>query len=148
MFSWLLSDPLPVGSDAPSFEAKDERGNTVSLDQFRNEKNVVLIFYPADDTPGCTKQACQIRDSWPQVNTRDIVVFGVNSNNAVSHRKFREKYRIPYPLLVDQGKKISNSYNTGGLITRRTVYLIGKDGKILFAQRGMPSPEEIISSAQ
>jgi len=148
MFSWLLSDPLPVGSDAPSFEAKDERGNTVSLDQFRNEKNVVLIFYPADDTPGCTKQACQIRDSWPEVNTRDIVVFGVNSNNANSHRKFREKYRIPYPLLVDQGKKISNSYNTGGLITRRTVYLIGKDGKILFAQRGMPSPEEIISSAQ
>ena len=148
MFSWLLSDPLPVGSDAPSFEAKDERGNTVSLDQFRNEKNVVLIFYPADDTPGCTKQACQIRDSWPEVNTRDIVVFGVNSNNANSHRKFREKYRIPYPLLVDQGKKISNRYNTGGLITRRTVYLIGKDGKILFAQRGMPSPEEIISCAQ
>lgn len=148
MLSWLFSDPLPVGSDAPSFEAKDERGNTVSLHQFRNEKNVVLIFYPADDTPGCTKQACQIRDSWPEVNTRDVVVFGVNSNNATSHRKFREKYRIPYPLLVDQGKKISNRYNTGGLITRRTVYLIGKDGKILFAQRGMPSPQEIISYAQ
>ncbi len=148
MLSWLFSDPLPVGTEAPFFEAKDERGNAVALPQFTGNKNVVLIFYPADDTPGCTKQACQIRDHWQDINRHDVVVFGVNSNNAASHKKFREKYRLPYPLLVDQGKKISNAYQTGGLITRRTVYLIGKDGKIRFAQRGMPTPEEILSHAQ
>ncbi len=145
MLSWLFSDPLPVGTDAPPFTLKDEQGNVVSLLQHRGKQNVVLIFYPADDTPGCTKQACEVRDQWSLMN--NIAVYGMNSGSAESHRKFRAKYRLPYPLLVDEGKRVAGLYNSGGLIIRRTVYLIGKDGKIKFAQRGMPSPNEVISHA-
>lgn len=147
MLSWLFSDPLPVGTDAPPFTLKDEQGNVVSLLQHRGKQNVVLIFYPADDTPGCTKQACEVRDQWSLLSGHDVAVYGMNSGSAESHRKFRAKYRLPYPLLIDEGKRVAGLYNAGGLIIRRTVYLIGKDGKIKFAQRGMPSPSEVIAHA-
>jgi len=148
MLGWLFSDPLPVGAEAPAFSLQDDSGNTVSLLQHRGKENVVLVFYPADDTPGCTKQACQIRDAWAAVAKHATVVYGVNPGNAQSHAEFRKKFHLPYPLLVDEGKRVANLYNAGGLFVKRTVYLIGKDGKIRFAQRGMPSPEEVLKAAQ
>jgi peroxiredoxin Q/BCP len=148
MLGWLFSDPLPVGRGAPAFSLQDDTGNTVSLLQHRGKENVVLVFYPADDTPGCTKQACQIRDAWADVGKHTTVVYGVNPGNAQSHAEFRKKFHLPYPLLVDEGKRVANLYNAGGLFVKRTVYLIGKDGKIRFAQRGMPSPSEVLKAAQ
>ena len=148
MLGWLFSDPLPVGAEAPAFSLQDDGDNTVSLLQHRGKENVVLVFYPADDTPGCTKQACQIRDAWADVGKHATVVYGVNPGNAQSHAEFRKKFHLPYPLLVDEGKRVANLYNAGGLFVKRTVYLIGKDGKIRFAQRGMPSPEEVLKAAQ
>ena len=148
MLGWLFSDPLAVGAEAPAFSLQDDSGNTVSLLQHRGKENVVLVFYPADDTPGCTKQACQIRDAWADVAKHATVVYGVNPGNAQSHAEFRKKFHLPYPLLVDEGKRVANLYNAGGLFVKRTVYLIGKDGKIRFAQRGMPSPEEVLKAAQ
>lgn len=147
MFSWLFSDHLPVGSEAPPFTLEDEQGNIVSLLQHRGKQNVILIFYPADDTPGCTKQACDVRDSWSAVSAKNVAVYGVNPGNAEKHRKFRQKYSLPYPLLVDEGKLVASFYNAGGLIIRRTVYLIGKDGKIKFAQRGSPKAADVASHA-
>lgn len=148
MLGWLFSDPLPVGSEAPPFTLLDDSGNTVSLLQHRGKSNVVLVFYPADDTPGCTKQACQIRDEWSSMAAHSTVVYGVNPGSGKSHAEFRKKYRLPYSLLVDEGKRVAGLYNAGGLFVKRTVYLIGKDGKIQFAQRGMPSPAEVLQSAQ
>ena len=148
MLGWLFSDPLPVGAEAPAFSLQDDSGNTVSLLQHRGKENVVLVFYPADDTPGCTKQACQIRDAWADVGKHATVVYGVNPGNAQSHAAFRKKFHLPYPLLVDEGKRVANLYNAGGLFVKRTVYLIGKDGKIRFAQRGMPSPAEVLQASQ
>ena len=147
MLSWLFSDPLPVGSPAPEFTAVDDRGRTVTLSGLRG-RNVVLVFYPGDDTPGCTKQLCEFSDGWNQAAARHIEVFGVNPQSAEKHQKFREKYHFPFPLLVDRGQKIGALYHTDGLIVKRTVYLIGPDGKILFARRGMPKPSEVLAAAK
>jgi peroxiredoxin Q/BCP len=147
MFSWLFSDPLPVGSPAPEFSLLDDAGRTVKLSGLRG-RNVALVFYPGDDTPGCTKQLCEFRDSWEAVHTRGIEVFGVNPRNARSHGRFREKYGFPFPLLVDEGRKVAALYHAGGPIVKRTVYLIGSDGVIRLARRGMPKPAELLAVAE
>ena len=143
MFSWLFSDPLEVGTPAPDFSLPDDAGRTVTLSALRG-KRVVLVFYPADDTPGCTKQLCEFRDDWAEARGAGVEVFGVNPGSAKSHDKFRQKFKLPFPLLVDESQKVAQLYHAHGLIVKRTVYLIGKDGVIKFAQRGMPSPDEVL----
>jgi peroxiredoxin Q/BCP len=147
MLSWLFSDPLAVGSPAPDFTAVDDSGRTVTLSGLRG-RNVVLVFYPGDDTPGCTKQLCEFRDGWGEAAARHIEVFGVNPQRAEKHRKFREKFQFPFPLLVDEGQKIAALYHADGLIVKRTVYLIGPKGTIVFARRGMPKPAEVLAAAR
>jgi len=146
MFGWLFSDPLPVGSKAPDFSLPDETGATVELASLRG-KNVVLVFYPGDDTPTCRKQLCEFRDRWDQAKMRNVVVYGVNPQGAGSHKDFRSKYGFPFPLLVDKGQRAGALYHTNGLIVKRTVYLIGPDGTILYARRGKPAPEEVLAAA-
>lgn len=146
MFDWLFSDPLPVGSPAPDFRAVDEQGNEVTLSGLRG-RNVVLVFYPADDTTVCTRQLCEFRDRWPDVQKSNTVVFGVNPGGAQSHQKFRGKFTLPFPILVDQGKRLAGLYHCAGLIIKRTVYLIGPDGSIRYSARGKPRPEEVLQSA-
>jgi peroxiredoxin Q/BCP len=145
MFSWLFSDPLPVGTVAPEFALPDELGHTVALSALKG-RNVALVFYPGDDTPGCTKQLCQFRDQWTQARARGVAIFGVNPQSASKHEKFREKYHFPFPLLVDEGQKVAALYHANGLIVKRTVYVIGPDGKIRFGKRGMPDPSEVLAA--
>ena len=147
MLSWLFSDPLPVGADAPDFSVADDSGHKVTLSALRG-RYVVLVFYPGDDTPGCTKQLCQFRDDWSQATALGVEVFGVNPQNAMHHSNFRKKFRFPFPLLVDERQKVAEAYHANGLIVKRTVYLIGRDGKILFARRGMPSPSEVLATVK
>jgi peroxiredoxin Q/BCP len=147
MLSWLFSDPLPVGATAPDFTVEDDSGLRVRLAELRG-RNVVLVFYPGDDTPGCTKQLCEFRDGWGEAQARGIAVFGVNPQGAQAHSRFREKYHFPFPLLVDRGQKVASLYHANGLIVKRTVYLIGPDGKIRFAKRGMPKPAEVLAAAK
>ena len=118
----------------------------VQLSKLRGH-NVVLVFYPGDDTPGCTKQLCQFRDDWSEAQARNVQIFGVNPQSAGKHEKFISKFKFPFPLLVDAGQKVAELYHANGLIVKRTVYLIGADGKIRFAQRGMPAPHEVLSHA-
>jgi peroxiredoxin Q/BCP len=146
MFDWLFSDPLPTGSPAPNFSAVDEHGNKVTLAGLRG-RNVVLVFYPGDDTAVCTKQLCEFRDRWGEAKKRNTVVFGVNPAGSESHEKFRNKYTLPFPILVDEGRKIASLYHCNGLIIRRTVYLIGPDGSIRYAMRGKPQPDEVLRAA-
>jgi peroxiredoxin Q/BCP len=145
MFSWLFSDPLPVGAAAPDFTLPDQLGHAVKLSDLRG-RNVVLVFYPGDDTPGCTKQLCEFRDQWSEVKARGAAVFGVNPQSAVKHEKFREKFHFQFPLLVDEGQKVAERYHANGLIVKRTVYVIGPDGKIRFGKRGMPKPAEVLAA--
>ena len=145
MFSWLFSNPLPPGTRAPEFSLPDDAGRTVTLARLRGNR-VVLIFYPGDDTPGCTKQLCSFRDDWKEARAGGVQVFGVNPQSARSHEKFRQKYKLPFPLLVDAGQKVAELYHANGLIVKRTVYLIDGDGVIRFARRGMPNPSEVLSA--
>jgi thioredoxin-dependent peroxiredoxin len=145
MLSWLFSDPLPAGAKAPDFVLPDELGHMVALSALRG-RNVALVFYPGDDTPGCTKQLCQFRDQWDKARARGMEIFGVNPQSALKHDRFRQKYRFQFPLLVDEGQKVAALYHANGLIVKRTVYVIGPDGKIRFGKRGMPSPSEVLAA--
>jgi peroxiredoxin Q/BCP len=146
MFSWLWSDPLAPGSKAPEFSLPDESGRVVSLKDLRGQ-NVVLVFYPGDDTPTCRQQLCEFRDRWEQARKRNVAVYGVNPQNPDSHAKFRDKFSFPFPLLVDRGQKVAALYHANGIIVKRTVYLIGPDGIIRYARRGKPQPEAVLSAA-
>ena len=148
MFDWLFSKPLVPGSVAPDFTLKDGQGQTVRLADYRGRKNVVLVWYPGDDTRTCTQQLCEFRDAWEHASARDTVVFGVNGQSAKSHEAFRAKFNLGFPLLVDPGQRVGALYQTRGLIAKRTVYLIGKSGLIRYARRGKPAASEVLAAAE
>jgi len=144
--SWLFSGPLPAGAPAPDFALPDESGRLVRLAELRGQ-NVVLIFYPGDETPGCRRQLCEFRDNWEKARAANTLVFGVNPQTAESHARFRRRNRLPFPLLVDASQQVAALYRAKGLIVRRTVYLIGTDGIIRYARRGKPPVEEVLAAA-
>ncbi len=147
MLSWLFSNPLAVGTKAPDFATTDDSGKPVTLSALKG-KNVVLVFYPGDNTSVCTAQLCEFRDRWEQAKSRNTVVFGVNPAGERSHAGFREKNKLPFPLLVDKGQKLADAYHAGGLIVKRTVYLIGPDGTIRYAQRGKPAVAQVLAASR
>ncbi|BAT51854.1 putative bacterioferritin comigratory protein [Nostoc sp. NIES-3756] len=123
--------PLAVGTDAPAFTVKDTNGNTVSLSDFAG-KTVVLYFYPKDDTPGCTKQACSFRDAQSDYKNKDVVVLGVSADDEASHQAFTQKYNLNFPLLADTNHSLIKAYDVdGGGYAKRITYVIGPEGKIV-----------------
>jgi peroxiredoxin Q/BCP len=145
MLDWLFSKPLAVGTPAPDFSIPDQDGKPVARSALRG-RNVILVFYPADDTTICTKQLCEFRDQWAAVTARNAIVFGVNPAKSARHEKFREKCRLPFPLLVDAGQRVGKLYHAAGFTPLRTVYLIGEDGVIRYARRGKPEPSEVLAA--
>jgi peroxiredoxin Q/BCP len=123
--------PLAVGTDAPAFTVKDTNGNTVSLSDFKG-KTVVLYFYPKDDTPGCTKQACSFRDAKDEYQNKDVVVLGVSADDEASHQAFTAKYNLNFPLLADTNQTLIKAYDVdGGGYAKRVTYVIDGNGKII-----------------
>lgn len=123
---------LSIGDKAPQFEAQTYEGKPLSLDDFSAKKLVVLYFYPRDNTPGCTKQACSMRDGMDGLNELGIQVLGVSTDGVKSHETFRDKYSLNFPLLSDKSKEIVKSYGVQsafGTASRKT-FLIDKDGVI------------------
>lgn len=121
---------LSVGTTAPTFTTVDDEGNSVSLSDFTG-KIVVLYFYPKDDTPGCTKQAQSFRDNFAQYQDKDMVVLGVSMDDQASHQKFKEKYGLPFKLLVDSDGAITKAYDVdGGGYAKRVTYIIDGNGTI------------------
>jgi peroxiredoxin Q/BCP len=147
MLSWLFSSPLAVGQDAPEFTLRDQDRNLVSLAALRG-KNIVLVFYPADETTLCTKQLCEFRDNWALVESKDAVVLGINPASETKHARFCANHGFPFALLADPGQQVGARYGAKGLIVKRTVYLVGKSGKIRYAQRGKPMPEDVLAAAE
>ncbi|AFY89447.1 MAG: putative peroxiredoxin bcp [Chroococcidiopsis cubana SAG 39.79] len=122
---------LAVGTQAPTFTVKDTNGNTVSLSDFAG-KTVVLYFYPKDDTPGCTKQACSFRDAKQTYNDKDVVILGVSVDDEQSHQQFTEKYGLNFPLLADTQQTLVKAYDVdGGGYAKRVTYVIDGSGKIV-----------------
>lgn len=122
---------LAIGTEAPTFTAKDTNGNTISLSDFAG-KTVVLYFYPKDDTPGCTKQACSFRDAQPEYQNKDVVILGVSKDDEASHQQFTQKYNLNFPLLADTDGSIIKAYDVdGGGYAKRVTYVIDPNGKII-----------------
>ncbi len=121
---------LQIGSKAPEFSLLDQNGQARTLGEFMG-KMVVVYFYPKDDTPGCTKEACGIRDNYAEFTNLDAVVLGVSHDTPESHTAFIQKYNLPFTLLSDSNKEMIKAYGAGGMMTRRISYLIGKDGVVL-----------------
>ncbi len=145
--AWFFGgELLPVGSEAPDFQLADEQGRPVQLSEYRGKQPVVLVFYPMDETAVCRGQLCELRDHWDRFTEQGVAVFGVNPGGAASHEKFKRNHGFPFPLLVDEGKKVASKYGAGGLLVKRSVYAIGQDGRIVFAERGKPSSETILAA--
>jgi thioredoxin-dependent peroxiredoxin len=130
---------LNEGDAAPDFNVKDQNGNDVKLSDHAG-KRVVLYFYPKDDTPGCTKEACSFRDANDVYAEKGIKVFGVSTDDGKSHQKFISKYELPFDLLADVDKEVVEAYGVYGeksmygkkyMGVNRTTFLIGEDGKIV-----------------
>jgi peroxiredoxin Q/BCP len=129
---------IKEGDAAPDFEARDAEGNNVKLSDLRGQK-VVVYFYPKDDTPGCTKQACSIRDSFAEFERRGIKVLGVSLDDEKSHRKFAEKYSLPFTLLADTDHAVADAFGVYGekqfagrnyMGVSRTTFLIDEEGRV------------------
>ncbi|MBD2662849.1 alkyl hydroperoxide reductase/ Thiol specific antioxidant/ Mal allergen [Richelia sinica FACHB-800] len=131
---------LAVGTVAPAFTTKDTNGNTVSLSDFAG-KTVVLYFYPKDDTPGCTKQACSFRDAKDEYVSKGIVVLGVSADDEAAHQAFTAKYSLNFPLLADTDKSIIKAYDVdGGGYAKRVTYVISPEGKIAHVDANVNTP--------
>jgi peroxiredoxin Q/BCP len=123
-----------VGAVAPAVEALDQDGKAWKLADQAGKSAVILYFYPKDDTPGCTKEACGLRDRIEGLNSLGVSVVGVSRDDAESHRKFREKHGLNFPLLVDVDGKVTEAFGASAPDrprSRRVSFLIGKDGKIV-----------------
>jgi peroxiredoxin Q/BCP len=125
------SQLLPVGSAAPQFVATAHTGETVDLATLRG-RHVVLFFYPKDDTSGCTKEACELRDSWAKLQSSGVAVFGVSTQDNRSHRAFAQKYQLPFPLIPDEKGELAAKYKVPIIfgVARRITYLIDGQGRI------------------
>lgn len=122
---------LAVGDAAPDFTLLDEQGKTHTLSDYRGQK-VVVYFYPKDDTPGCTKEACNFRDHFVEFNNRNIKILGISYDSAESHRRFKEKFDLPFTLLSDEDKKVAELYGSAGLfVPKRVTFLIDEEGRIV-----------------
>ena len=129
---------IKEGTTAPAFTTTDADGETISLKELKGQK-VVLYFYPKDDTPGCTKEACSFRDAWAKFKKRGIKVLGVSPDSEASHKKFETKYKLPFTLLADKDHAIADAYGVWGekkfmgrtyMGVLRTTFLIDEKGKI------------------
>jgi peroxiredoxin Q/BCP len=121
---------LQIKTQAPDFSLLNQDGEEVVLSSLKGSF-VLIYFYPKDDTPGCTKEACTIRDAYDIFKQKDIVVLGISKDSVSSHKKFAEKYGLPFTLLSDTDKKVISAYEAGSmLMTKRISYLLDKDGTI------------------
>ena len=149
---------IEEGKAAPAFTLDDAEGNAVSLKSLAG-KNVILYFYPKDDTPGCTKEACGFRDGWSELKQAGAVVLGVSADSGESHKKFAAKYRLPFTLLSDPDRTVMTKYGAWGEkvmygkkvtgVIRSTVW-IGPDGKVkkhwARVRDAATHPDEVIAS--
>jgi thioredoxin-dependent peroxiredoxin len=138
-WSDAVSDALEVGKPAPDVSLVSDKGETISLSDFKGKQAVVLYFYPKDDTPGCTKEACSFRDLSAEFAEKNAVILGVSPDDSKSHVKFRDKFTLPFPLLSDPGAEVAQRfgiwvekkrYGNTYMGVERTTIVIDKDGNV------------------
>jgi len=151
---------IEEGKAAPAFTLPDATGKQVALKDFKG-KDVILYFYPRDDTPGCTKEACGFRDAWTELKKAGVVVLGVSADGGASHQKFAAKYKLPFPLLSDPDRTVMTAYGAYGekmmygkktVGTIRSTVWIGPDGKVRRHWRRVANaeahPEQVLEAVR
>jgi peroxiredoxin Q/BCP len=141
---------LGVGQTAPDFQKKTQDGESISLSQFRGDKAVVLYFYPKDETPGCTAEACAFRDNYEDFVDAGAVVIGVSQDSEKSHKAFAENHRLPFLLISDPDKALRKAYgvpNNLGFIPGRVTFVIDREGKIQHVFNSQINAKKHVSEA-
>ena len=142
---------LQAGDEAPDFSLESDEGETVTLSALRG-RPVVFYFYPKDDTPGCTAQACSLRDSYGEIAALGAALYGISPDDADSHRSFRAKFGLPFPLLVDTGHEVAERYGVwvdrgkGRMGILRSSFVVGSDGRLVQASYDV-KPEDTTPEA-
>jgi peroxiredoxin Q/BCP len=142
---------IEVGSLVPEFSLPDQDGKLFSVNSVISRKNLVIYFYPKDDSPGCTKEACSFRDSFEVFNEADAMIIGISGQSVESHKKFAEKYRLSFSLLSDEGDKVRKLFrvpvNFFGLISGRVTYVVDKSGKVVYIFNSQTQAEKHVDEA-
>ena len=127
---------IKIGSSIPAFTLPDQNGNLIDINSVLGKKNLVIYFYPKDDSPGCTKEACSFRDQFEVFKDADAVIIGISGQSVESHKEFAEKHRLSFTLLSDEGDKIRKLFavptNLLGLLPGRVTYIADKTGKVIY----------------
>lgn len=138
---------LQIGDSMPEFSLKDQHGNLFSSSTITGSKAMVVFFYPKDDTPGCTKEACSFRDSYEEFRDLGAEVIGISSDSEKSHQKFASKYGLPFILLSDENKKVRKAFkvdnNLFNLLPGRETYVIDKKGKVIMVFNSMSASKHM-----
>lgn len=144
-------ETIVVGSTIPSFSLKDQNGNAFDINSVKGIKNLVIYFYPKDDSPGCTKEACSFRDQFEVFSQADAVVIGISAQSVKSHLDFANKHRLNYTLLSDEGNEVRKLFgvptNLFGLLPGRVTYIVNKEGKVVFIFNSQLQAEKHIEEA-
>ena len=143
---------LKIGDTIPNFTLQDQNGIDFSIDKLVGKKAMVIYFYPKDDTPGCTKEACSFRDEFEAFTKLNIEIIGISSDNVTSHKQFAEKYNLPFTLLADTKKEVRELFGVPksflGTIPGRVTYIINKEGEIKYIFNSMTKAEQHIIEAK
>jgi peroxiredoxin Q/BCP len=142
---------IEVGSKIPEFTLKDQDGKSVNINDLIGTKNLVIYFYPKDDTPGCTKEACSFRDQFAEFSELGAEVIGISSDSVKKHKSFAEKHRLPYTLLSDVDKKVRKAFGVPtdflGLLPGRVTYIVDKKGIVRHVFNSQFNAEKHVSEA-
>ena len=142
---------IKIGSTIPEFSLPDQNGNLFNISSVVGKKNLVIYFYPKDDSPGCTAQACSFRDQFEVFKEADALIIGISGQSVESHKKFAEKHRLSYTLLSDEGNKIRKQFgvpaNLLGLLAGRVTYIADKTGKVIFIFNSQTKATEHVDEA-
>jgi peroxiredoxin Q/BCP len=142
---------IKVGSSIPAISLPDQNGNLFDINSVLGKKNMVIYFYPKDDSPGCTAQACAFRDQFEVFSDTDAVIIGISSQSVKSHKEFAEKHRLSFTLLSDEGNKIRKQFgvptNLFGLLPGRVTYVADKTGKVIYTFNSQLQAEKHVDEA-
>jgi peroxiredoxin Q/BCP len=127
---------IKIGSSIPTFTLPDQNGNLFDINSVIGKKNLVIYFYPKDDSPGCTKEACSFRDQYEVFKEADALIIGISGQSVKSHKEFADKYRLSFTLLSDEGDKVRKQFgvpsNLLGILPGRVTYIVDKSGKVIY----------------
>lgn len=143
---------IEIGDQIPSFKLPDQNGNQFDIEQFKGRKKMVIYFYPKDDTPGCTKEACSFRDNYEDFKDLDCEVIGISSDGIEKHKSFAQKHNLPFTLLSDEKKEVRKQFgvkgNFLGLIPGRETFVVNKEGKIVHKFNALFESEKHMEEAK